>query len=182
MIYIETPRLILRDWKEEDIQPFAVINSDPHVMKYFLKPLTEKESLDFYNRIRDEFVQCGYGLYAVEKKEDGAFIGYTGFHHIPFDVDFAPGVEIGWRIKYDDWNKGYATEAAKACLLYAKEYLPFNVVWSFTSLPNKSSERVMQKIGMTKEKEFPHPAVPDNHPLKEHVLYKILLGEMKSGS
>ncbi len=148
------------------------------MMKYFLKPLTKMESLDFYHRIRNEFAQCGYGLYAIEKKEDGAFIGYTGFHAIPFDVNFAPGVEIGWRIRYEDWNKGYATEAAKACLLYAKEHLPLNIIWSFTSLSNKSSERVMQKIGMIKEKEFLHPAVPDNHPLKEHVLYKILLEEI----
>lgn len=178
MIYIETPRLLLRDWTAEDILPFADINSHPQVMKYFLKSLTEEESLDFYNRIRDEFSQYGYGLYAVEKKEDGAFIGYTGFHNIPFDVDFAPAVEIGWRIRYDDWNKGYATEAAKACLLYAKKHHLFKTIWSFTSLSNKSSERVMQKIGMKKEKEFPHPAVPDNHPLKKHVLYKILLEEI----
>jgi len=173
MVYIETPRLILRDWKEEDIQPFADMNSNSHVMRYFLKSLTEKESLEFHNRIQDEFSQYGYGLYAVEKKEDGAFIGYTGFHNITFDVDFAPGVEIGWRIKYEDWNKGYATEAAKACLLYAKEHLPFHVIWSFTSISNKSSERVMQKIGMEKVKEFPHPLLPDSHLLKEHVLYKI---------
>lgn len=175
MIYIETPRLLLRSWKEEDILPFANMNSDPNVMKYFLKALSEMESLEFYNRIQDEFSQYGYGLYAVEKKEDGVFIGYTGFHNIPFDVDFAPGVEIGWRIKSEEWNKGYATEAAEACLSYAKEYLPLKTIWSFTSLPNKSSERVMQKIGMGKIKEFPHPAVPDCHPLKEHILYKLEL-------
>jgi len=171
MIYIETSRLLLRDWKKKDIQAFAEMNRDPDVMKYFLKPLTEKESLEFYNRIQDEFSKCGYGLYAVEKKEDGAFIGYTGFHHIPFDIDFALEIEIGWRIKHDEWNKGYATEAAQACLLYAKEHLPFETIWSFTSIPNKSSERVMQKIGMEKVKTFPHPLVPDNHPLKEHILY-----------
>lgn len=175
MTYIETSRLLLRDWQEEDIRPFTNMNSDLHVMKYFLKSLTEKETLDFYDRIQNEFCQYGYGLYAVEKKEDGSFIGYTGFHKFSFDVDFAPGVEIGWRIRYEDWNKGYATEAAKACLSYAKEHLPLNTVWSFTSLSNKSSERVMQKIGMEKIKEFPHPLIPENHLLKEHILYKILL-------
>jgi len=172
MIYIETPRLLLRDWKEEDILPFAKMNSDPHVMRYFLKPLTEKESFDFYTRIRNEISQYGYGLYAVEKKEDGVFIGYTGFYRFTFDMDFAPGIEVGWRLRYEDWNKGYATEGAKACLVYAKEHLSLPFIWSFTSLPNKRSERVMQKIGMEKVKEFSHPIVPDNHPLKEHVLYK----------
>lgn len=175
MIYIETPRLLLHSWKEEYILPFAKLNSDPNVMKYFLKALSETESLEFYNRIQEEFSQYGYGLYAVEKKENKKFIGYTGFHNIPFNVDFAPGVEISWRIKSEDWNKGYATEAAKACLSYAKENLPLKTIWSFTSIPNKSSERVMQKIGMTKVRKFPHPAVPDNHPLKEHVLYKLEL-------
>lgn len=173
MIYIETPRLQLRGWKKEDILPFAKMNSDPTVMKYFLKRLNEKESLEFYHRIQDEFLQFGYGLYAIEKKDDGAFIGYTGFHHITFDVDFAPGVEISWRLKQEEWNQGFATEAAKACLSYAKKHLPFKTIWSFTSLPNKSSERVMQKIGMEKIKEFSHPAVPENHPLKQHVLYNI---------
>ncbi len=175
MIYIETSHLLLRDWKEEDIEPFAKMNCDPHVMQYFLKPLTERESFDFYNRIRDEFNQYRYGLYAIEKKENGAFIGYTGFHRFAFDTDFAPGVEIGWRIRYEDWNKGYATEAAKGCLSYAKDNLPFDTIYSFTSLHNKSSEKVMQKIGMEKIRTFLHPAIPDNHPLKEHILYKIKL-------
>jgi len=175
MVYIETPRLILRDWKEEDIQLFAGMNNNPDVMRYFLNPLSEEESFNFYTRIRKEFSDYGYGLYALEEKETGTFIGYTGFHHIPFEVDSAPGIEIGWRINNAYWNRGYATEAALACLQYAKERLPFKTVWSFTSLPNKSSERVMQKIGMERVKTFFHPSLPDGHPLKEHVLYKISL-------
>lgn len=175
MIYIETPRLILRDWKEEDIQPFAGMNKSPDVMRYFLNPLSEEESFGFYTRIRQEFSDYGYGLYALEEKATGIFMGYTGFHHILFDADFAQGVEIGWRIDNAYWNRGYATEAALACLQYAKEHLPFKTVWSFTSLPNKSSERVMQKIGMERVKTFFHPSLPDGHPLKEHVLYKISL-------
>nr|WP_302829653.1 GNAT family N-acetyltransferase [uncultured Bacteroides sp.] len=173
MIYIETPRLLLRDWEEKDLKPFSDMNKDSLVMEFFLKKLTEDESLDFYDRIRNEFLQCGYGLYAVELKEDRSFMGYTGFHNITFEVDFAPAVEIGWRLRQEYWNKGYATEAAKACLDYAEKHLPFTTVYSFTSLPNIRSERVMQKIGMKKIKEFPHPSVPDGHPLKEHVLYGI---------
>ncbi len=175
MVYIETERLLLRDWKEEDIAPFAEMNSDPEVMGFFLKPLSSEESFDFYNRINKEFVEYGYGLYAIEKKENSAFIGYTGFHNFNLNTDFAPGVEIGWRIRYGDWNKGYATEAAKACLNYAKYHLPFRVIWSFTSVLNKRSERIMQKTGMEKTGYFFHPAVPDHHPLKEHVLYKTTL-------
>ena len=87
--YIETSRLILRDWKEEDIPLFALMNADPHVMEYFLQPLTPEESLNFYHRIQKEFQTCGFGLYAVERKEDHTFMGYTGLHQITFDVDFA---------------------------------------------------------------------------------------------
>ena len=100
--YIETSRLILRDWKEEDIPLFALMNADPHVMEYFLQPLTPEESLNFYHRIQKEFQTCGFGLYAVERKEDHAFMGYTGLHQITFDVDFAPGIEIGWHMSIGD--------------------------------------------------------------------------------
>ena len=102
--YIETSRLILRDWKEEDIPAFARMNADPHVMEFFLHPLTPEESLAFYHRIQNEFQTCGFGLYAVERKEDHAFMGYTGLHQITFDVDFAPGIEIGWRLAHEYWD------------------------------------------------------------------------------
>ena len=176
--YIETPRLILRDWKEEDIPVFARLNSDDRVMEFFLNKLSYQETLDFYNRIRKEFASRGYGLYAVEKKEDHTFIGYVGLHDVTFDVDFAPAVEIGWRLAPEAWNQGYATEAASACLEYAKTTLGLEELYSFTSLPNKRSERVMQKIGMVKDKEFNHPLVSPDHPLYRHILYKITLANI----
>lgn len=174
-IYIETPRLILRDWKEDDIPVFARLNSDEKAMEYFLNKLSYRETLDFYSRIKREFETCGYGLYAVERREDGSFMGYVGLHGITFDIDIAPAVEIGWRLLPDFWNRGYATEAALACLDYAKEQLKLKELYSFTSLPNKRSERVMQKIGMKWVKEFNHPLVALGHPLCRHVLYKIEL-------
>lgn len=173
MIYIETPRLSLRDWKEEDIADFAQMNSDESVMEFFLNTLTEAETVAFYHRIQKEFEECGYGLYAVECKDTHCFLGFVGFHHITFNVDFAPGVEIGWRLTHDAWGKGYATEAATACLDYAKNILKLKKLYSFTSLPNKRSERVMQKIGLQLEKEFNHPLVEEGHWLRRHLLYKI---------
>lgn len=174
-IYIETPRLILRDWKEEDIPAFAHMNADPHVMEFFLNPLTAEETFAFYQRIQNEFHTCGFGLYAVERKEDHAFMGYTGLHQITFDVDFAPGIEIGWRLGHEYWGHGYAPEAASACLEYAHNHLGIKELYSFTSLPNFRSERVMQKIGMTCVKEFKHPLVSKGHALCKHVLYHINL-------
>ncbi len=175
MKYIETPRLILRSWTEEDLLPFVQLNSDENVMKYFAKSLSENESREMFNRIQTHFEENGYGLYAVETKKHKAFIGFTGFQKIPFETDFTPGIEIGWRLMFDKWGKGYATEAASACLRYAGERLEFKEVYSFTTIWNKMSENVMQKIGMEKVKEFNHPLLAENHLLSKHVLYKKVL-------
>ena len=99
MVYIETPRLILRDWKEEDFVPFAEMNGNPSVMEFFLHPLSGEESRNLFDTVRNEFLQYGYGGYAIEQKSDGAFVGFTGFHNFMFDVDFAPGIEILWRLR-----------------------------------------------------------------------------------
>lgn len=170
--YIETKNLVLREWLETDLPVFVQINSDEKVMEYFLKPLTRQETFDFYRRIQQEFASYGYGLYAVEVKETQTFIGYVGFHNVPQEMDFAPAVEIGWRLHPDFWGKGYATEAASACLDYARRKLKFREVYSFTSLPNERSQRVMQKIGMSRIREFGHPFVELSHPLYKHILYK----------
>lgn len=176
MKYIETERLILRSWRTDDLPLFAAINSDERVMRYFPAPLTEAETEAFYHRIKDEFRRNGWGLFAVELKSTGDFIGYVGLHEIGFEADFAPGVEIGWRLSADHHNRGYATEAAKAVLQYAAE-LGMQRVYSFTAAINHPSERVMQKIGMTKIGEFRHPKLSADSPLLTHVLYcKNLVG------
>lgn len=171
--YIETPRLILRGWKKQDIPEFARLNSDDRVMEYFLKTLSYEETVEFYDRIQEEFAAFGFGVYAVEEKETHAFIGFVGLHNVTFAVDFAPAIEIAWRLLPEVWGNGYATEAASACLEYAKNELNIRDIYSFTSLPNKRSERVMRKIGMTRVKEFNPPLVEPDHPLYKHILYKI---------
>ncbi len=169
---IETDRLILRDWKSEDLPMFAKMNNDERVMRYFPSVLTEKEPESFFFRIQSEFERNGWGLYAVELKSSGQFIGYVGLHEIGFDADFAPGVEIGWRLDADYHNKGLATEAAKAVLKLARSK-GLKRLYSFTAKKNVPSERVMQKIGMTKAGEFQHPNLPEDSPLRTHVLYQF---------
>ena len=173
MIMIETGRLVLRQWREEDVAPFAEMNRDVEVMEHMPKCLSLEESEQFYRRIMAEHEACGYGLYALELKDTGTFIGYTGFHHFDFDADFAPGIEIGWRIARRYWNQGYATEAARACISYARANRLFNEIYSFTAVCNHRSERVMQKIGMERHGWFLHPALPDGHRLKLHVVYRL---------
>ena len=174
MTYIETERLILRSWNAEDLPLFIAMNKDERVMRYFPALLSDAETEAFYGRIQDEFGRKGWGLYAVEIKSTGEFIGYVGLHEIGFDADFAPGVEIGWRLAADYHNQGYATEAATAVLRSAKE-LGIDRLFSFTAKINTPSERVMQKIGMTKAGEFDHPMLPGDSPLLAHVLYQIFI-------
>lgn len=174
MIYAETQRLILRSWKPDDIQLFAAMNKDARVMRFFPAPLKDEETHSFYGRIQEEFAGKGWGLYAVELKATGAFIGYVGLHEIGFEADFTPGVEIGWRLAAEYHNLGYATEAAKAVLTLAKEH-GIRQLYSFTAAINRPSERVMQKIGMKKAGEFDHPKLEPDSPLRRHVLYSIEL-------
>ena len=143
-------------------------------MRYFPNLLSESETEAFYNRIQSELNSKGWGLYAVEIKSTEEFIGYVGLHEIGFDADFAPGVEIGWRLVADCHNKGYATEAANAVMSLAKES-GIDRLYSFTAKLNAPSERVMQKIGMVKVGEFDHPKLSEDSPLLRHVLYRINL-------
>ncbi len=172
MIYIETERLILRSWMLQDLSLFVEMNKDKRVMRYFPATLNEAETEAFYNRIQDEFNRYHRGLYAVEIKTTGEFIGYVGLHEIGFEADFTPGIEIGWRLAADYHNQGYATEAAKAVLELAKES-GIGRLYSFTAKINSPSERVMQKIGMVRVGEFKHPKLSVDSPLSDHVLYRI---------
>ncbi|WP_300934582.1 GNAT family N-acetyltransferase [uncultured Muribaculum sp.] len=172
MLNIETARLVLRRWKQSDLPTFIAMNKDKDVMRYFPSILTYEETMQFYWSIVAEFEHKGYGLFAVELKKDGSFIGYTGLHEFDFDVPFSPGVEIGWRLAAAYHNCGYATEAAGAVVGYAKT-LGLKTLYSFTAKINKPSERVMQKIGMQKTGEFLHPKLEDVSPLKAHVLYSL---------
>ena len=169
---IKTDRLILRLWKSEDLPLFTEMNKDPRVMRYFPAILTDEQTESFYNRIQSEFERNGWGLYAVELKSNGTFIGYVGLHEIGFDADFTPGVEIGWRLATDFHNQGLATEAAKEVLKLARQN-GLQRLYSFTTKQNAPSERVMQKIGMTKVGEFEHPNLSTDSPLRTHVLYQI---------
>lgn len=172
-IYIETERLLLRDWKETDKPKFALINGNPHVMRYFPGCLTSEESDRFVARIVAELEVCGHGLFAVEIKDTGEFIGYVGLHAFEFEAPFSPGWEIGWRLSDRHWHKGYATEAAAACIDYARGAGLIRRLYSFTAVVNRPSENVMKRIGMIYAGRFEHPALPCGHPLREHLLYEL---------
>lgn len=170
---ISTERLGLRRWIESDIKPFAEMNKDAEVTRYLLKTLTDEETLEMVQRINLSFYKNNFGLYAVENRLTGKFIGFTGFTVPTFEAFFTPCIEIGWRYQKEMWGKGFATEAAVACLNYGFETLKFNRVVSFTSVINLNSEKVMKRIGMKKIGEFDHPKVEKSNILCRHVLYEI---------
>ncbi len=170
---ISTERLGLRRWIESDLIPFTQMNKDVEVMKYFPTTLTDKETFAMVQRINLHFDKNSFGLFAVENKLTGQFIGFTGFAIPTFDAFFTPCIEIGWRYKKEAWGQGFATEAANACLNYGFDSLQFDKVVSFTSAINLNSEKVMKNIGMSKVGEFDHPKVEVTNILCKHVLYEI---------
>lgn len=173
MTYFESERLIFRDWTDNDLDIFIAINKDKDVMKYFPNTLSNLESISFYEKIKKEFQELGYGLYAVETKHNKEFIGFIGFHKASFISNFTPCIEIGWRLIKEVWGKGYASEGAYACLQYGFDILGFGEIYSFTAVANTKSEKVMKKIGMTQASYFDHPNVEKQSDLLKHVLYLI---------
>ena len=171
---LQTERLLLRTWRAEDREPFAVMNADPVVMEHFPSTLTRAQSDGGADSIEAHFTRHGFGLWAVEVPGVTAFAGFVGLAVPSFDANFIPCVEIGWRLGVDYWGRGYATEAARAVLTYGFETLDLREIVSFTVPGNARSIRVMERLGMTRDPggDFDHPRIADGHPLRRHVLYR----------
>jgi len=172
---LKTERLLLRGWVPTDNEPFAALNADPRVMKHFLKLLSREESDAFIGRVQAHFEQHGFGVWAVEVPGVAPFIGSVGLGIPRFVAHFTPCVEIGWRIAAEYWNRGYATEAARAVVEFGFETLRLDEIVAFTVPDNLASRRVMEKIGMNHKEadDFDHPSFPPGHPLQRHVLYRL---------
>jgi RimJ/RimL family protein N-acetyltransferase len=172
MSELRTDRLLLRHWQESDLDPWAALNADPTVREHFPTVETREQSAESMALIAAALTERGWGLWALEVRDTGEFIGFTGLnpvHGLPFE-----GVEVGWRLARAAWGHGHATEAARAALGYAFDVLELPAVMSFTSTTNVRSRAVMRRIGMTHDPadDFDHPRVPPG-PLRRHVLYRI---------
>jgi RimJ/RimL family protein N-acetyltransferase len=172
---IRTQRLILRPWRDDDLAPFAAMNADPRVMEFFPAPLSRDESDASAGRIRAHFDAHGFGLWAIEVPGRSSFIGFTGLMPPRFEAHFTPAIEIGWRLAFEHWGQGYATEAARAVLAHGFETLGLAEIVSFTAVGNVRSRQVMEKIGMRHDArgDFDHPLIAEGHPLRPHVLYRV---------
>lgn len=172
---ITTDRLILRPWKEEDLAPFAAMNCDPRVMEFFEKTFSKEESDAFAQKIIRDYENRDYGFWAVEVKNGASFIGFVGLNYWDLEMDFAPCVDIGWRIAYERWGNGFVTEAAQRILSYGFKVLMLPEIVSMATIQNYRSRRVMERLNMTySEKDnFYHPKLPKGHPLALRVLYRL---------
>lgn len=171
---IQTPRLLLRPWRESDAEPFARLNADAVVMEHYPARLTRAESDGQMDRIAQRVAANGWGLWAVEMPGVVSFMGYCGLMPVPFDAPFTPAVEIGWRFDRPYWGQGYAFEAARAAITFGFDTLGLPEIVSFTIPANVRSWRLMERLGMTHDpaNDFEHPSLPKGHPMRPHRLYR----------
>jgi RimJ/RimL family protein N-acetyltransferase len=170
---LSTPRLLLRAFRDEDIEPLHAVNVDPLVNEH-LRPIVSREETDqMVGRIRAQYAEHGFGLWVVEAPGIAPVVGFIGVSRVRFEAPFTPAFEIGWRFAPSAWGRGYATEGAQAALTFARQEGVTPLV-AMTVPANRRSQRVMEKLGMTRTPadDFDHPLFPAGHPLRPHILYR----------
>jgi RimJ/RimL family protein N-acetyltransferase len=170
---IETARLILRPWRDSDLPVFAEQNADPVVMRYLVGPLTRAQSDAYAAQAVQHLAETGYCKWAVEAPGVAPFIGAVGLSRVKFEASFTPAVEVAWRLHRNYWGRGYATEAARAAIEDGFTRVGLPEIVALTTLGNTASQRVMERLCMTRTIEFDHPLVAEDSPLRRHVLYRL---------
>jgi RimJ/RimL family protein N-acetyltransferase len=175
---LSTGRLVLRQWRDSDLELFAELNADPEVMRHFPAPMAREESDSFAQMVSETIERQGWGLWAVGVTGGPDYIGFVGLNTARFGAPFTPAVEVGWRLAREHWGHGYATEAARAAIAFGFDELNLDEIVSFTAPANERSRRVMERLGMTHDPrdDFDHPRVPAR--LNPHVLYRRRSGRL----
>jgi RimJ/RimL family protein N-acetyltransferase len=178
MVEINTERLVLRDWRESDLSPWAAMNADPEVREHLGPPLTAEDAAASVRSFQDDLDRNGFGFWAVEVRASGEFIGFTGLDKVEEGMPFT-GVEVGWRLARSAWGHGYATEAALVALEYGFATVGLPEIVAVTATTNLRSQAVMRRIGMTRDpaEDFDHPE--EEGPLRRQVLYRKLRGVVR---
>ena len=173
---INTERLLLRQWQESDLEPWAALNADPEVMRHFPAVLRRAES-DAMAAGNQAYIEAqGFGLWAVERRADRVFLGFVGLKGLAASNPLAPAVEAGWRLARHGWGQGYATEAASAAMADGFGRLGLERIVAFTAQSNLPSQAVMARCGMIRRSDldFDHPALPEGHALSRHLVWERL--------
>ena len=183
MSRLESDRLRLRQWQAADLPAFAEMGADPVVMEHFPARLDRERSDALALRFKTMIDERGWGVWALERKAGGEFIGFVGLNIPSDELPFSPCVEIAWRLAQGYWHQGYASEAARVALRFGFVELDLEEIVAFTSLGNLRSQAVMARLGMRRSPEnFQHPALPEGHPLREHCLYRLARGDWRAFS
>ncbi|MBP0466507.1 GNAT family N-acetyltransferase [Roseomonas sp. PWR1] len=172
-VTLQGTRISLRPWRREDLDPLFAINGDAESMRHFASVMTRAQSDAWAERLQTHFEQHGWGFWVVEETGGAPFLGVVGLMHIPWEAPFTPAVEIGWRIHPAHRRRGFAREAARMALGFAFGTLRLAEVVAFTVPGNAASWRLMERLGMAAAGEFDHPRLPEDHPLRRHLLYRI---------
>ena len=172
---LRTERLLLRRWRAEDLEPCAAMNTQAEVVEHLPSSFSRAESAAFRERIEHSFERRGYGLWAIELIGREPFVGCAGLLDVGADLPFAAAVEVGWRLAYEWWGRGLATEAAAAAIAYGFEELGLTELLAYTARRNERSRRVMARLGMRHDRaeDFLHPALGPEDPLAPHVVYRL---------
>lgn len=175
VIELQTPRLLLRQWQESDREPFARMNADPEVMRYFPSLQSRERSDAGVDALSQDIANRGWGFWAVERLDTQEFIGFVGITVPRHALPFMPCVEAGWRLAKEQWRQGFATEAASAALDFGFGELDLGEIVAYTALGNAASRAVMARLGMACDpgEDFDHPAVPEGNPVRRHCLYRV---------
>lgn len=173
---LSTERLLLRQWKATDFDAFVKLNANAEVMRFFPSTLTPLQSIELARHLAAELELNAWGMWAVEQKSTGEFIGMVGLQQRTAEDGILDSsfIEIAWRIDQRFWGKELAPEAARAVLKYAFLTLNLESVYSLTALRNEPSIRVMQKLDMLNlNSDFQHPKLSQQHDLSWHCLFKL---------
>lgn len=176
---IETERLILRGYREDDREAFAALNGDPRVGAWLGGTSDRAQSDRVMDRINAHIAAHGFGLWGSELKSDGRLVGFVGLSTVKAgDLPVGPAIEMGWRLIPECWGQGLASEGAAAALAWGFAHLDAAEIVAFTAQSNLASQGVMRKIGMVHdlERDFDHPRLAPDHPLRRHVLFAAQRG------
>ena len=173
-VALRTLRLLLREWRDEDLASFAALAADPDVTRY-LPPLDDAAASEWVRHARAHWRSEGFGQWVVELHGTSRFIGVVGLNRVRWMLPFTPAVEVAWRLAPPYWHQGYAQEAARAAIDDAFLRLDLDQVVAYTVASNQASRHVMERLGMRRDpsEDFDHPALPDRHPHRRHVLYRL---------
>lgn len=175
---LETPRLLLRPWRDADVEPWVAMWADADVMEFFPWTFDRAQAEGMAARMRTRLETDDYGWWILEVKGGPGFAGIIELQDVPFEAHFTPALEVGWLLLPGQWGRGYATEGARAAIAFAFDELHAAEVVAMTAIPNVRSRRVMERLGMTHDPadDFDHPQVEAGHRLRRHVLYRARAG------